>query len=94
MANKVGSHFLIQNQIQVLGLHWPSPAKGWRKVKYYKMMGELSELFSSLPLSPTEDLANEHHVEISLSSILFSVYYLKPACVKAQILRIPRLSQL
>lgn len=46
MANKVDSHFLIQNKIQVLGLHWPSPAKGWRQVKCYKLAGELHELFS------------------------------------------------
>lgn len=53
-----------------------------------------SMVLSSLPSSPTEDLSNEHHVEISLFSILFRVYYHKPAGAKAQILRIPSLAQL
>lgn len=48
MANKLCSHFLIQNKIQVLGLHWPSPAKGWRKVKCYKLqVSSMSSLLTA-----------------------------------------------
>lgn len=96
MANKWAATSSIRTKFRC----WPytgndQPKAGEKlNVTSWQVSSMSYSLFTDFSLSPTEHPSNEHHVEISLFSILFSVYYLKTAGARAQILSIPSLAQL